>query len=358
MGAANEAERALLAAIVQEIPVGVLAVEAASGRLVIANDEARRIFGEQATAAQLSDGSRWTATRSDGAPYSSEDWPTARPPGEGETAQGDVVELERADGERLLLDVHSVFVPSAAGVRMAVAVFQDVTARRRRERAEREFVTNAAHELLTPLAAITSAVEVLQAGAKEEPDQRDRFLGHAERETARLGRLARALLVLARAQMGTEAPRSELVALAPLLDEVVSGLRPYPGVSVEVECPPELALVTNRELAVQALVSIGDNAGKFTPAGAIRVRARRGGDSDVVVEVSDSGPGIRPADESRVFDRFYRSAAAPAGDGFGLGLAIARQAVEALGGTIALDSRPGSGTTVSITLQGARLLPS
>jgi two-component system phosphate regulon sensor histidine kinase PhoR len=356
MGVGNQDERALLAAIVQEIPVGVLAVEAVSGRLLIANDEARRIFGEQATAAQLAEGQRWTATRSDGAPYSSEDWPDARALEGGETVPAELVELARSDGEHLLLDVRSVQVPSFGGVPMAVAVFRDVTASRRRERAEREFVTNAAHELLTPLAAITSAVEVLQAGAKEEPDQRDRFLAHAERETARLSRLARALLVLARAQMGTEAPRSELVALAPLLDEVASGLRPYPGVSVEVDCPPDLALVTNRELAVQALVSIGDNAGKFTPAGAIRVHARRSGESDVVVEVSDSGPGIPAADEARVFDRFYRSAEAPAGDGFGLGLAIARQAVDALGGSIELHSAPGSGTTVSITLRGARLV--
>ena len=344
----NDEEDALLSAIVQAIPAAVVAVEAETGRLVIANDEARRIFGIPQTAAQFVGAQRWTATRADGATYSPEDWPT-------ENAQAEVVELVRADGERVLLEVRSVPVPIADGATpMAVAVFQDVTARERRERAEREFVTNAAHELLTPLAGITSAVEVLQSGAKDVPAQRDRFLGHAARETERLGRLARALLVLARAQMGTEAPRAELVALAPLLDEVVSELRPAPRVSIEVDCPQDLALIANRELAVQAFVNVGENAVKFTSSGAIGFHARAL-ESRVVVQVSDSGGGISEGDETRVFDRFYRSADSPPREGFGLGLAIARQAVEALGGTIELESRRGVGTTVSLTLPGARL---
>jgi two-component system, OmpR family, sensor histidine kinase VicK len=351
----RDEQHALLAAVVQAMPAGVVAVEAETGRLVIANDEARRIFGVPETAAQFVGVERWTATRRDGTQYSSEDWPIARSLRRGETVQGEVVELVRADGERMVLEVRSVPIPNDDGrTAMAVAVFQDVTQRERRERAEREFITNAAHELLTPLAGITSAVEVLQGGAKEVPEQRDRFLAHAERETVRLGRLARALLVLARAEMGTETPRAELVPLAPLLDEVVSGLQPVRGVSVEIECPPELALIANRELALQALVNVGENAVKFTSAGEIGFHAY-GDESRVVVEVSDPGAGIPDGDKARVFDRFYRSAESPAREGFGLGLAIARQAVEAIGGRIELESQRGRGTTVSLTLPGARL---
>ncbi len=73
-------------------------------------------------------------------------------------------------------------------------VLDDLTEQERRELAEREFVTNAAHELRTPLTTIIGAVEVLQAGAKDDADERDRFLAHIEREAARLARLARALL--------------------------------------------------------------------------------------------------------------------------------------------------------------------
>ena len=88
----------------------------------------------------------------------------------------------------------------ATGAGTAVLVIADVTEQERRERAEREFVANAAHELRTPVTAIASAVEVLQLGAKGDPAERDRFLELIERQTSRLGRLGQALLTLARAQ--------------------------------------------------------------------------------------------------------------------------------------------------------------
>ena len=93
-------------------------------------------------------------------------------------------------------------------------VLDDLTEQERRELAEREFVTNAAHELRTPLTTIIGAVEVLQAGAKNDPVERDRFLAHIEREAERLARLARALLTLARAHAGQERPRVETVVAA------------------------------------------------------------------------------------------------------------------------------------------------
>ena len=92
---------------------------------------------------------------------------------------------------------------------------------RRQESPEEQFVTNAAHELQSPLTAIVSAIEVLQAGAKDTP-QRDIFLDHIEQAAARLVRLTRALLVLSRAQTLTEAPKTELVALEPLLSDVAA----------------------------------------------------------------------------------------------------------------------------------------
>jgi signal transduction histidine kinase len=342
-----EREQTLLSAVVQRVPAPLVVVESPTGRTLIANEEAERMLDELAPAYAGADPAyRWRDFRPIAAAI------------QGETITGEAVEVTRPDGRRFALEVNAVPIHDRTGrIVRAVAVLLDVTERERRERAEREFVTNAAHELLTPLAAITSAVEVLQGGAKEDPEQRERFLAHAERETARLGRLARALLVLARAQMGTEAPRGEMVEVAPLLDEIVAGLQPAANVSVTVDCPPRLVLVTNRELATQALLNVGTNAAKFTPAGSILFRARLDGDASVVVEVSDSGPGI-PADEGeQVFDRFYRSREMPdANEGFGLGLAIARQAVEALGGTIELRSTPGQGTTVAVTLPGAELV--
>src|SRR5262249_58428193 len=112
----------------------------------------------------------------------------------------------------------------------ALLVVDALTEQQRRELAEREFVSNAAHELRTPLTTIIGAVEVLQAGAKENPAERDRFLGHIEREAGRLARLARAMLTLARAHSGQEQPRMEAVELAPLLRAVAGGVPPHAGV--------------------------------------------------------------------------------------------------------------------------------
>src|SRR5213079_2818295 len=139
-------------------------------------------------------------------------------------------------------------IPAQPETDWALVVIDDLTEQEQRELAEREFVTNAAHELRTPLTTIIGAVEVLQAGAKDDPAERDRFLAHIEREAARLARLARALLTLARARAGQEPPRVEAVSLASLLDEVADGLRPRDGVTVEVDCPLELLASVNRDL--------------------------------------------------------------------------------------------------------------
>jgi two-component system, OmpR family, phosphate regulon sensor histidine kinase PhoR len=225
----------------------------------------------------------------------------------------------------------------------------DVTAQEQRERAERDFVTNAAHELQTPIAAITSGVQVLQAGAKENEADRDRFLAHIEAACARLDRLTRALLVLARAQAGHEDPRAELVELEPLLQSVAAALPP--GAQVDVTCSPGLAVVANRALLEQSLVNLGLNAVKYTTGRVLLAAERDSG--RVVLEVRDEGTGIDADERQRVFERFYRGT--DADDGFGLGLAIVAEAVKAINGELQLDSTK-AGTGVSIRLPGATIV--
>jgi two-component system phosphate regulon sensor histidine kinase PhoR len=232
-------------------------------------------------------------------------------------------------------------------------VLEDLTEQERRELAEREFVSNAAHELRTPLTTIIGAVEVLQAGAKDDAEERDRFLAHIERESARLARLARALLTLARAHAGQERPKREPVQLAPLLHEVADDLRPYEGVAIEVDCPPGLAANVNRDLLEQALRNLGENAVNHTREGRVAFRAYAV-DNTLRVEVDDTGVGMSADTQQHVFDRFFRGHGRDA-DGFGLGLAIVRQAVRSLDGRIELDSAPGKGTRVRIVLERARV---
>ncbi len=245
-----------------------------------------------------------------------------------------------------------VGIPSQPETDWALLVVDDLTEQERRELAEREFVSNAAHELRTPLTTIIGAIEVLQAGAKEDPVARDRFLAHIEREAGRLARLARAMLTLARAHSGQEQPRAEAVELAPLLRDVAAGLQPRQGVVVDVEVPGGLFVNANRDLLEQTLRNLGENAAKHTARGSVVLRAYGAG-SAVTLEVEDSGPGISPEVQRHVFDRFYRGERDA--HGFGLGLAIVRESVRTLGGRIELDSSPGEGTVFRILLAPARV---
>jgi two-component system phosphate regulon sensor histidine kinase PhoR len=235
---------------------------------------------------------------------------------------------------------------------LAVIVVTDVTEQARRERAEREFVSNASHELRTPVSAITSAVEALQSGAKDVPGDRDAFIELIGRQSARLGRLTRSLLIMARAQTQAEAVQLEPVELRPLLEEIVASTGERPGVTVRLECPPGVTALAQRDIAEQVVSNLLGNALKHTAVGtiALSVRADR---ETVAIEVRDTGSGIPPEARERIFDRFY-SGEQGRRDGFGLGLAIARDAARALGGSIEIDSEPGRGTAARVILARAQ----
>lgn len=242
--------------------------------------------------------------------------------------------------------------PDAAG--HALLVVADVSSARRRERAEREFVANAAHQLRTPVSAIASAIEVLQGGAKEIPEARDRFLSHLDRQCTRLVRLTRALLLLARAQALSEAPEVELVHLCPLLEGIGRGLRPGAGVAVRVECPTDLAALTNRELLEQALENLAENAAKFTREGEIVLSAANAPEGEVCIVVSDTGPGAKLPHGGGRFERFSRDPAAEH-EGFGLGLAIADEALRVVRAGLVVEAT-GAGTRAIVTLPSASVL--
>jgi signal transduction histidine kinase len=256
-----------------------------------------------------------------------------------ETAAGRMLELDGIPGGR-----------SAS----ALVIIQDVTARERRRRAEHEFVANAAHELRTPIAAIASALAVLQSGAKEKPEDRDLFLGHIQRESDRLERLAGALLLLARIQTTQETPSLELVDVGPLLEEIAAELKPQHGVEVDISCGGGIGMLADRDLLRQAVWNLASNAVRHTAAGRITLSGRDLGRVSEI-EIGDTGPGIPEAEQERILERFYRGGRR-SGSGFGLGLPIAREIARALGGTLDLESAPGRGTRVRLALPSARLV--
>lgn len=236
----------------------------------------------------------------------------------------------------------------ASGSRTAVLVVTDVSEQERRERAEREFVANAAHELRTPLAAITSAVEVLQQGAKDEPAERDRFLALVERQTTRLDRLGRALLTLARAQSRAEPLPLVPVDVSALLQEVAEDME-LPETDLELR--PSTVALAHSDLLRHAIENLVANARKHADGKGLAVSVAES-DGSVLIEVRDNGPGMTPAEAARSAERFFRSGDRDA-EGFGLGLSIAREVARAVGGRLEIETRVGGGTTARMILRSA-----
>jgi two-component system, OmpR family, sensor histidine kinase VicK len=228
----------------------------------------------------------------------------------------------------------------------ALIVIQDVSWQDRRIRAQQEFIANAAHELLTPLTGIVGAAHALESGAKAEPELRDRFIGHITRECDRLARIARGLLVLARAQSGEEPPRPEIVQLRSLLEDASEGAGSTGD--VEITCPARLTAFVDRDLAEQAFTNLIANARRHSSPRAVVVRAFSSSERNVSVEIADTGGGF-DAVVGRLGRRFA-SGAGRDGGGFGLGLSIATQAVEISGGRVAIHPGPDRGTVVQVDL--------
>lgn len=240
----------------------------------------------------------------------------------------------------------------------AVLVLQDLGELQRLGRARRDFVANISHELRTPLTSIRLLVDTLRGHQALTPAERDELLEKISVETEALGQLSQELLDLAQIESGQALVRLVPVPVADLVTSVIERLGPQAArkqITVVESVPAHLLAWADAAQLTRALGNLVHNAIKFTPSGgAIRVSASEAG-ADVVVQVSDTGPGIPPDDLPRVFERFFRGDKARAGGGTGLGLAIAKHVVEAHGGRIEVESqgRPGQGATFRFTLAAA-----
>jgi two-component system, OmpR family, phosphate regulon sensor histidine kinase PhoR len=235
-----------------------------------------------------------------------------------------------------------------------LVVFHDLTDVKRTEQVRRDFIANVSHELRTPLAGIKAVIETLQAGAIGDRAAADDFLQHADAEVDRLIELVEELLELSRIETG-EIPLSlKSTDVTDLLDEVVERLRPQAErkrlrLTVDAGQEPEVALLDPARIE-RAVVNLVHNAIKFTPdGGSIDVSTARH-DGKVVIRVHDTGHGIDAADLPRIFERFYKADQSRATSGSGIGLAIVKHTAEAHGGSVAVESQLGRGSTFSMAL--------
>ena len=232
----------------------------------------------------------------------------------------------------------------------AVLLAFDITEAEFAERNRREFTANVSHELKTPLQGIIGSAELIEKGMVDSKDV-PRFIGHIRTEATRMVALISDIIRLSQLDEGGELP-FEPVDLKKLAEEASASLASAAAekqVTIRVH-GDDRQITTVRRLASEIIYNLCDNAVKYT---------REGGSVDVtidgtahgaVVTVQDTGIGIPPEHQSRVFERFYRvdKSHSRQSGGTGLGLSIVKHAVQYLGGWIELESQPGKGTTMRV----------
>ncbi|HLS07759.1 cell wall metabolism sensor histidine kinase WalK [Lentibacillus sp.] len=236
-----------------------------------------------------------------------------------------------------------------------ITVLSDVTEQEKIERERREFVSNVSHELRTPLTTMRSYIEALTDGAWKDKAIAPKFLAVTQNETDRMIRMVNDLLQLSRMDNKSESLQQEQTDFVDFFNHVIDRFEMNVSEKIELhrDLPNEKLFVwLDKDKMIQVLDNIISNAIKYSPeGGTIRFKATKQ-KGQLLITVSDQGPGIPYDKVDKVFDRFYRADKARSRKlgGTGLGLAIAKEIIEAHHGTIWAKSKEGKGTAILFTL--------
>ena len=234
----------------------------------------------------------------------------------------------------------------------AVLLAFDITERETAEQTRREFTANVSHELKTPLQGIIGSAELLENGMVKQEDV-PRFVGHIRKEAQRLVTLIGDIIRLSQLDEGDEMPR-ETVDLLTLSQEAADDLKTAAAekhIAIAVEGESE-TIGGVRRLLYEVIYNLCDNAIKYNVEGGSVTMSVGERDGKAFVSVADTGIGIAPEHQSRIFERFYRvdKSHSKASGGTGLGLSIVKHAVQYHHGTVELYSEEGKGTMICILL--------
>jgi two-component system OmpR family sensor kinase len=218
----------------------------------------------------------------------------------------------------------------------------------------RRFIADASHELRTPVTTIRGYAELYRTGALGKKGELDEAMRRTEQEAVRMGTLVEDLLHLARLDQGRPLERAPVDLAAVAADAVLDAQAVAPERVIRMiaaSAPDPLVVLGDEGRLRQVTANLVGNALVHAPGARVDVRVARD-DGQAVLEVIDDGPGMAPEDAAKAFDRFYRADASRQrhSGGTGLGLAIVEATVRALGGTVAIDTAPGEGTTVRVEL--------
>jgi two-component system phosphate regulon sensor histidine kinase PhoR len=238
----------------------------------------------------------------------------------------------------------------AAETNGAVIVLHDITDLRKLERVRRDFVANVSHEFRTPLTAIQGFAETLLAGAMNDPQNRERFLGIIVEHSRRLARLTEDLLMLSKMDADRLELETRRIPVGPFVESCIETSTPR-AKDKDLKLLVNLAervpdIAGDRRRLTEVLQNLLDNAIQYTPAGGQIMVSAGPKNGEVIFTVSDTGIGIPQADQPRIFERFYRVDVARSREvgGTGLGLSIAKHLIENHGGKIWVESEVGRGS--------------